>query len=190
MIQGFKKETAPLTEDELKLVPLVIKQLSKCVGEKNAKRNKDICFLLNNNSKNNVRSVTMRKLINHIRRNNKLPLLVATSKGYYISNDIPEIELYLLSLTQRCSAINAMARAVKKQCDQLKKEQGWIAESRKIVYEKKSTAAITQGHRYRLLRTVGNKYVILNDAGKVASFSKKSFRIITPRKKAIKKALK
>lgn len=175
MIHGFKKETAPLSDEERKLVPKIMGILKKCVGEEHAKTNKDIRFLVNYKQKDNVRDVRMRKIINHIRRTGKLPLLVASAKGYYISNDIGQIEMYLMSLSQRTSAINAMARAVKSQLDKLKVAQNWVADKRSLRYRLRTTAAMTKGRRYKLIAVRNNKYYVVTNSGRVRGFAVSSF---------------
>jgi hypothetical protein len=54
----------------------------------------------------------LRKIIHHIRIKNIIPLLIATSKGYYISNDENEIELYIKSLNERINSIQEIKDAL------------------------------------------------------------------------------
>ena len=91
----FEPETTKLTEYELKLVPIVVNILKSRLGRENAITNKN---LVNRMSKLGFSSITperMRKLINHIRIYDLLDCLVASSKGYYISNDEKEISDYM-----------------------------------------------------------------------------------------------
>lgn len=120
----FEPETTKLTEYELKLVPIVVNILKSRLGRENAITNNN---LVNRMSKLGFSSVTperMRKLINHIRLYDLLnDCLVASSKGYYISNDEKEISDYIDSLRGREEAIRAVRLALEAQLGRLEKEQ-------------------------------------------------------------------
>ena len=120
----FEPETTKLTEYELKLVPIVVNILKSRLGRENAITNNN---LVNRMSKLGFSSVTperMRKLINHIRLYDLLSeCLVASSKGYYISNDEKEISDYIDSLRGREEAIRAVRLALEAQLGRLEKEQ-------------------------------------------------------------------
>jgi len=93
------------------------------LGRENAITNKN---LVNRMSKLGFSSITperMRKLINHIRIYDLLDCLVASSKGYYISNDEKEISDYIDSLRGREEAIRAVRLALEAQLGRLEKEQ-------------------------------------------------------------------
>lgn len=185
MIYGFEKQTAPLTPEEHKIVPKVVGILKKCVGEEHAKTNKDIRFLINYKKKENVDSMRMRKIINHIRRTDKLPLLVATSKGYHISNDVAQVELYLFSLSQRMAAINAMSRAVKVQLGKLKIATKWVEQKLSLRYKRRSTATMTKGRLYRIIAIRNNRYYVLTNAGLLRGYAPSSFMFPKKRRRAI-----
>ena len=119
----FEPETTKLTEYELKLVPIVVNILKSRLGRENAITNN---ILVNRMSKLGFSSITperMRKLINHIRIYDLLNCLVASSKGYYISNDEKEISDYIDSLRGREEAIRAVRLALEAQLGRLEKEQ-------------------------------------------------------------------
>ncbi len=119
----FEPETTKLTEYELKLVPIVVNILKSRLGRENAITNNN---LVNRMSKLGFSSVTperMRKLINHIRIYDLLDCLVASSKGYYISNDEKEISEYIDSLRGREEAIRAVRLALEAQLGRLEKRQ-------------------------------------------------------------------
>jgi hypothetical protein len=119
----FEPETTKLTEYELKLVPIVVNILKSRLGRENAITNNN---LVNRMSKLGFSSMTperMRKLINHIRLYDLLDCLVASSKGYYISNDEKEISDYIDSLRGREEAIRAVRLALEAQLGRLEKEQ-------------------------------------------------------------------
>lgn len=115
MIKGFREETSPLSEMELRLIPVFINSLLKHIGKDNAVTSSDITKGLRNNGYGVVTGPRIRKIINHIRINNLVPCLVSCSKGYYISNDAKELEDYIESLKERCSAIMAVAEALQGQ---------------------------------------------------------------------------
>ena len=119
----FEPETTKLTEYELKLVPIVVNILKSRLGRENAITNKN---LVNRMSKLGFSSITperMRKLINHIRIYDLLDCLVASSKGYYISNNEKEISDYIDSMRGREEAIRAVRLALEAQLGRLEKEQ-------------------------------------------------------------------
>ncbi len=119
----LEPETTKLTEYELKLVPIVVNILKSRLGRENAITNNN---LVNRMSKLGFSSVTperMRKLINHIRIYDLLDCLVASSKGYYISNDEKEISEYIDSLRGREEAIRAVRLALEAQLGRLEEGQ-------------------------------------------------------------------
>lgn len=108
MIINFEEYTAPLSETEKQLIPLFLLGLRGKVGEKNAvnsgKMERGLRVM-----GHKVNGARIRKIINHIRINNLLPNLIATSKGYYIETDKTKIKLYVESLRARAQAIMAVA---------------------------------------------------------------------------------
>lgn len=112
MINGFEEQTHELTEYEEKtLLPPIIKGLKTKVGEQNAitsteivKRMKELGFKLD--------PARLRKIINHIRVNNLIYNLLATSKGYYIATDESECRSFIESLDQRINAIISVRDAM------------------------------------------------------------------------------
>ena len=119
----FEPETTKLTEYELKVVPIVVNILKSRLGRENAITNNN---LVNRMSKLGFSSMTperMRKLINHIRLYDLLDCLVASSKGYYISNDEKEISDYIGSLRGREEAIRAVRLALEAQLGRLEEGQ-------------------------------------------------------------------
>jgi hypothetical protein len=104
MIKGFEKETHELTEQELKLVGLMVQGLKTKIGKINAITNKkmenalvDVGYKVNPSR--------IRKLIHHIRVKKLVPNLISTNKGYYIATSEEEIFDYIESLQQRINSI-------------------------------------------------------------------------------------
>ena len=108
MIKGFETITADLSDDELNMVQIVIKGLKVKHGKDKAVTGAVICKALN------INGVRLRKMINYIRINNLIPALCSSSKGYFVANNINELEDYIISLKQRIKAqvdvLNALER--------------------------------------------------------------------------------
>ena len=111
MINGFEEETDNLSGYELNtLIPILVKGLSNKIGKDNAITNKTMVSKLKE-LKYEVTEVRIRKMINYIRHKGLVKNLIATSVGYYISQDAEEIKLYIASLKQRADAILAIAKS-------------------------------------------------------------------------------
>lgn len=113
MIEGFEKETSPLSEEEKNLLPVFVRCLSKKIGKKNAVSNKKIEKGFKKQSIE-IASPRVRKIINHIRRNHLIPNLCACSSGYYCAENDKELKEYLTGLRQRISAIQEVLNSFEK----------------------------------------------------------------------------
>jgi hypothetical protein len=115
MIKGFEKETEELNEYELNvLLPVLLKHLPEKIGpDKSVTSNLIIAGLKKRGYK--INGARLRKLINHIRRHNLIPLLIASSKGYYISIDDKDTQRFIDSLQQREDAIRTVRIAIQHQ---------------------------------------------------------------------------
>jgi hypothetical protein len=121
MIEGFEKQTKDLTDYEKRvLLPLMIKGLSHHVGAENAITNSEICMKLSAKGYDNINEVRVRKIINYIRNNNLVPRLMATYKGYYVTNDPAELYSYISSLSSRIAAISQIRDAMIQNYENLK----------------------------------------------------------------------
>lgn len=122
MITGFDHETAPLNEYETGvLLPVLIKGLKAKVGHGDAVTNKQIVCKLRGSYK--ISEARVRKIINHIRTNDLIPGLIATSEGYFIAENETELLEYEGSLKGREDAIREVRIS--------------IARQRRILYEQK-----------------------------------------------------
>ena len=122
MIQGFDNETAHLNEYETGvLLPLLIRGLRFKVGRNSAITNRYIVNTLRGSCK--LSEARVRKIINHIRTNDLIPGLIATSEGYFIAQSEAELLEYEESLKGREDAIRAVRLS--------------IARQRRILYEQK-----------------------------------------------------
>ena len=115
MIKGFDNETSPLTEYEKEtLLPVVMCGLSVKMGKGRAVTNNYIiCRLKAQGFK--VDAPRLRKVINHIRTNDLIPGLIATSDGYYVATDEQELIDYEDSLLGRESAIREVRKSIARQ---------------------------------------------------------------------------
>lgn len=117
MIIGFEEITATLSEKELALVPVFVERLSLKVGKENAVTSQQIITGFANKKVNPVKigGARIRKIINYIRMNNLVPRLMATSAGYYVTNDKEELRSYVESLKGRESAIRAIRHKIEQE---------------------------------------------------------------------------
>ena len=114
MIKGFDKETAPLCEYETGvLLPIMIKGLQTKIGKRSAIKNGQIVKTLKSSYK--ITEARVRKLINHIRTNDIIPGLIATSEGYYTAQTENELIEYEESLKGRENAIREVRVSIERQ---------------------------------------------------------------------------
>ena len=111
MITNFEELTAELTDYELNvIVPAMISGLITKIGKEKAVTNSQMQKGLSKcNFKIKTTAPRIRKMIQFIRITGMVERLMATSKGYYISNDVKELESYTKNLIQRADAINQLA---------------------------------------------------------------------------------
>lgn len=120
MIRGFETETAPLTDQEERILSGILNSLSKRKGKKNAITNKQIRDKIREHWDIDIGGPRIRKIINQIRVRELIPRLIASSKGYYVEDNISELDTYIKSLDERIGAIAQVRDTLKKQRDQLK----------------------------------------------------------------------
>ena len=115
MITNFENETHELNDYERDvLLPLLVKGLRTKVGKQNAVTNKQICKALKEQGYK-INDARVRKLVQYIRVNHIVHLVIATSKGYYLATTKDEVEKYIKSLTERLNAIQETRSAIVKQ---------------------------------------------------------------------------
>jgi len=116
MIQGFSEQTEPLTEyEEQTLLPQLVRGLQTKIGKAMSVTNKAIIDGMNRNLGLKISDARVRKLINHIRTNDLVPCLIATSNGYYIAESEQELREYEESLLGRESAIRQVRLSIQRQ---------------------------------------------------------------------------
>lgn len=121
MIEGFERETQDLNDAEIKLLPMFVAGFANKRGKENAVTNKEIVERLSQRGVK-IGEPRVRKLINHIRNKGIVEGLIATSVGYYISEDIEEINKYILSLQSREEAIRVVREGFEAQVRRLKQK--------------------------------------------------------------------
>ena len=115
MITNFENETHELNDYERNtLLPLLVRGLRTKVGKENAVTNKQICKALKEQGYK-INDARVRKLVQYIRVNHIVHLVIATSKGYYLATSKDEVEKYITSLTERLNAIQETRSAIVKQ---------------------------------------------------------------------------
>jgi len=112
MITNFEEITVELTEKELALVPVFVRAFGK-YGKENPIKASEIVKQCNKKQPKTITEPRLRKICNYIRSNSLLPL-IATSSGYYVSNDAEEIEKQIKSLTERANSILKCAEGLRK----------------------------------------------------------------------------
>lgn len=102
MLQGFDDITQELTDHEkFILLPIFQRGFSKKYGEANAVTNKQIIQRIKEKKGITIGDARVRKIINYIRTHNLIPGLVATSEGYYVTQNVLELQKYIKSLQGR-----------------------------------------------------------------------------------------
>lgn len=116
MINGFSEQTEPLTEyEEQTLLPQLVRGLRTKVCRAMSVTNKAIIDGMKRNLGLSISDARVRKLINHIRNNDLVPCLIATSQGYYIAESEQELKDYEDSLLGREEAIRSVRLSIQRQ---------------------------------------------------------------------------
>lgn len=111
MINGFEKYTIELNDDELKIVDIIVDRFRKRPGIKNIVSNPQIIDGLKTIGIE-TNEPRIRKVIQYIRINDLIPGLIATSKGYYSTNDIDELQSWVETMIQRENAIRESRKSI------------------------------------------------------------------------------
>ena len=120
MITTFETQTKPLNEYEREtLLPIMVRCLAKHIGKSCAISNAQMCEKMALYGYH-IGEVRVRKIINHIRNNGLVECLIATGKGYYVTESIQEMETYIESVKNREGAIRAMRLSMEEQLLKMK----------------------------------------------------------------------
>lgn len=126
MLPGFDDITQELTEHEkIVLLPIFLRGFAKKYGKANAVTNKQIIQSIKAKKNITISDARVRKIINYIRTHNKIPGLIATSNGYYVTHNVQEIQKYVKSLQGRENEIR-------------KVKEGMIAYLKTLTYKSQS----------------------------------------------------
>lgn len=114
MVENFEELTANLNDDELLLVPIIVAGIGRRTKE-NPVTGKEIVQGITQNqgrfgfsSKFKFTETRLRKIVNYIRVNHIL-CIIATSQGYFSTNDPEVIASNIRSLEDRAEAIRSAA---------------------------------------------------------------------------------
>ena len=115
MLQGFDAQTAPLTDYERNtLLPVIVAGLRQRVGVQRAITNAAICAAMRK-AGYELTEPRLRKIVNHIRCNDIIDCLMATSAGYYVATSEIDVRDYEESLLGREQAIAAVRQSMYRQ---------------------------------------------------------------------------
>ena len=115
----FEPETSKLSEYEKdELMPVMVKCLQNKVGKENAVTN---CYMVEKMQEHGykISETRVRKIINYIRIHGLIEHLMASNKGYYITEDKNEMSNYIQSLIGREEAIHEVREAMENQMEKM-----------------------------------------------------------------------
>jgi len=119
MLKNFEKITVELTPIELEYVEFLGQWFMANQGKQHTLKNGDIAKLINRMFSKNITEPRVRKVVQFLRTNG-LPSLIATSNGYFYSEDTKEIEAWIISLKQREAAIREIREKAERQVEILR----------------------------------------------------------------------
>ena len=119
MLKNFEKITIELTSQELEYVEFLGQWFMHNKGKENTVKNADIARLIKNRFEKKIVESRVRKVVQFLRTNG-LPNLIATSNGYFYSDDVLEIDAWIVSLKQREAAIREIREKAEKQVEILR----------------------------------------------------------------------
>jgi hypothetical protein len=119
MLKNFEKITVELTPLELEYVEFLGQWFMANQGKQHTLKNSDIASLINRMFGKNIKEPRVRKVVQFLRTHG-LPSLIATSNGYFYSEDTKEIEAWIISLKQREAAIREIREKAERQVEILR----------------------------------------------------------------------
>ena len=115
----FEPETSKLSEYEKdELMPVMVKSLQNKVGKENAVTN---CYMVEKMQEHGykISEARVRKIVNYIRIHGLIDRLMASNKGYYITEDKNEMSNYIQSLIGREEAIHEVRETMENQMEKM-----------------------------------------------------------------------
>ena len=119
MLKNFEKITIELSPIELEYVEFLGQWFTATKGKENTVKNGDIAKLIKTAFDKKIADSRVRKVLQFLRTNG-LPNIIATSNGYFYSDDIAEIEAWIISLKQREAAIRQIREKAEREVEILK----------------------------------------------------------------------
>lgn len=116
MLKNFENITIELNSFEMVCANTLIEWFKNNKGKENTIKNEQISGIIESQFQRGLKSSRIRKIIQYVRMNAH-PNLIATSKGYYCSEDIEDIESWIKSLKQREAAIRAIREKAERQIE-------------------------------------------------------------------------
>lgn len=105
MITNFEKITEQLNSTEIDYVDPLVEYLERHSSPEQPKKSYEVVsYMQDELGYDDFKGVKLRKIVNLLRRNGYTPV-IATSKGYFISNDKEELKKQIESLENRADAI-------------------------------------------------------------------------------------
>ena len=97
----------------------MVKCLARHIGKNRAISNSQMCAKMAVYGYQ-IGETRVRKLINHIRNNCLVERLIASGKGYYVTESTEEMETYIKSVKNREDAIRAMRMSMEEQLSKMR----------------------------------------------------------------------
>ena len=115
MIQGFQKQTKPLSEYERNtLLPAICRGLSTKIGIGNIITSTKIIQGMKSHGYK-LDGPRLRKIINYIRNHNLVPCLASNGNGYFVATNAQEIDDCIASIQGRIDSHQALIESLKEQ---------------------------------------------------------------------------
>lgn len=109
MVTNFEDYTDVLTKKEMEFVPTLVWVLSFITEPTKSPK---IVKLMKAKNFPDFTGVTLRKMVNVIRKTGALPVM-ASSKGYWVSYDKDDVQRQVDSMTERANSIKACANGLR-----------------------------------------------------------------------------
>ena len=119
MLKNFETITQELNQFELECVEYLGQWFMANTGKKNALKNAAINQMIEKKFNKPLHDSRVRKIIQALRTNG-LPNLIASGKGYFYTDDIKEVEDWVISLKQREMAIRTIREKAERQIEIMK----------------------------------------------------------------------
>jgi hypothetical protein len=113
MLKGFEQITVELNDFETQASEIVFDWFNSNPGRKGMLKNNDISALVYHQMGKSLSDARVRKIIQYLRMY-RIPNIIATSNGYICSEDIKDIENWIISLRQREASIRTIREKAEK----------------------------------------------------------------------------